>query len=260
MVDEPDAVHATRLPLAVWNAACRAVGGDAPGLNDDDWQHLAQAGIASAPGTLDERWRGLIASYLDTDVSFRVVATYNGLLYRSSLALGAGNVCVLQRYKTETQPDGSRLAVAHDDLVEVAATTGHPWLLLSRVIPPLGTLTAPAHQTSAASATPVRLDDATRERVKTQLAATPDADVAEVLAAASDTVADVLSADAMVTYVMTAGSGENPVIGAAWYLASAERVYRATFGGDPAWEEVRPGDLAFTFEWHLLGAQTAVGA
>ena len=177
MVDSPE-VRARRIARPLWNLACRAVGGDADSLTADDWGALIAGGLATGPDQIAEGWQGLIESYLNTPVAFRVVSTYQGLLYEASLAIGPASVCVLERFKTRPGPDGGERPVAHDEQLEVAATTGHPLLLLQRVLPPAAELRAPALQTSAINAVPVTLDPATGERLAAVLAANPDADAA----------------------------------------------------------------------------------
>ena len=179
MVDSPE-VRARRIARPLWNLACRAVGGDADSLTADDWGALIAGGLATGPDQIAEGWQGLIESYLNTPVAFRVVSTYQGLLYEASLAIGPASVCVLERFKTRPGPDGGERPVAHDEQLEVAATTGHPLLLLQRVLPPAAELRAPALQTSAINAVPVTLDPATGERLAAVLAANPDADAAEL--------------------------------------------------------------------------------
>jgi hypothetical protein len=261
MTEAPAPVQAARVPLAAWNAACLAVGGDAGSVPDAAWQQLADAGLASEPGVLDERWADLIARYLATPISLSCVAQYNGLQYRSSIAIGTASVCVLERFKLEQGPDGSWSPTARDADLEVSATLGDPWLLLRRVIPPLAPLQAPAHQTASHNAVPVRVDEALGERIAGIVAERPDANVADVLRREGDAALQELFAadEAGVAYVLIAATPERPLVAQAWYAASQDALFRATFAADPPFEKVRPGDLAFTFLWHLLGAQDALG-
>ena len=258
---EDTEVRTRRVHLTAWNAACRAVGGDSEGLAEDDWALLIAEGLASTPSTLNTRWHGLIASYLNTRLSVRCAAAFSGQLHRATMAVGPASVCVLERRRIETQSDGSLLAVERDELLEVSVTLGQPWLLMQRFVPPLETLRAPARETSRRSAKPVALAEATRERLRRIIAENPDSDpIALLNQHGSDEIRDLLAVDdATVAYLMTAATGERAVLGAGWYNASPRQLFRATFRADPPWEEVRPGDLAFSFQWHLMGALDALG-
>ena len=260
MVDSPE-VRARRIARPLWNLACRAVGGDADSLTADGWGALIPGGLATGPDQIAEGWQGLIESYLNTPVAFRVVSTYQGLLYEASLAIGPASVCVLERFKTRPGPDGGERPVAHDEQLEVAATTGHPLLLLQRVLPPAAELRVPALQTSAINAVPVTLDPATGERLAAVLAANPDADAAELARQVTGSLAALLApGEAQVAFTLTAQVASGPMLAGAWYVASQGRLFRATFAEGPPFEEVRPGDLAFTFDWQLRGAMDALGA
>lgn len=251
-------IRTTRVLRPLWNAACAAVGGEPEAVTLADWAALTDAGIATGPDRIDEVWAELIGAYLDAPVVCNSAASYGGLLYEATLAIDAGPaaVCVLQRFETAAQPDGTSAPVARDELLEVAVGVGDPWELLRRVLPPVETLRAPARQTAAANAHPVTLPAGARDAVSAALAAQPTADpVRLVRDNAVGLVAELLAAQAQVGLRFAGSNGDRAVVGASWYLASAEHLFRATFAGDPAWEEVRPGDLAFSFAVQLAGAR-----
>lgn len=260
MSEESPEVRAVRIPLMVWNAACRHVGSTAE-LTGAEWAGLRAAGLAGPDDEIDARWRGLIHDYLVAPTSLQCVAGHNGLLYRSALAIGTTNICVLERFTTERAANGALVPVAHDELLEVAVTRAHPWLLLRRVLPPLDTLRAPSRQTGEPSAAPVSLDPATAEWLRSRAAEIQGPELIEELKQrASGPLRGLLeSEDASVAYVLVNRVGKAIQVAAAWYLASAHSLYRATFAPEPPFEQVRPGDLAFTFDWHLLGALDARG-
>lgn len=255
-------IHAMRVPLSAWNAACRIVGDPTATPDESDWAALVASGIATAPGALNERWVDLIRSYLTTPSSLAVSATYADMLYRSTLALGSLNVCVLERFTTRTTPEGEVETVARDDELEVSMTQGHPWTLLRRVLPPLPTVQAPPRQTAAANAEPVRVPAAVAEWAQEQCRTHSSHEVLRTLQQrSSGRLHDFLEADdASIAYAWTTESARGTSLAFAWYLASADHLFRATFRDDPAFEVVGPGDLAFTFEWHLLGVLDALTA
>lgn len=252
-------IHAVRLPLDTWNNACLLVAGEAT-LTAEDWSGLIDAGLAEGPGALDARWAGLIGSYLDTPSSLSISSTYGGLLYRATLALGPANVCVLERFITQTQPDGSVETMSRDDLLEVSVSQAHPWALLRRVLPPLTTVQADPRQTSSANAEPVVVPAAVLEWAQEQCRTHPADHVLETLKQrSSGALHDFFEADdASISYVWTTRSPRGTQLALAWYLASEHHLYRATFGDGAPFEQVAPGDLAFTFEWHLLGVLDAL--
>ena len=253
-------IHAKRVPLHAWNAACRLVGDATTSPSEDDWAALVAAGVATAPGALDDRWVDLITSYLNTPSSLAVTATYAGMMYRSTLALGSLNVCVLERFTTRATDDGGIETVNRDDALEVSVTQGHPWALLRRVLPPLPTVQAPPRQTAAANAEPVRVPAQIAEWALEQSKTHSSHEVLRTLQQrSSGRLHDFFEADdASIAYAWTTESARGTSLAFAWYLASKDHLFRATFRDDPAFEEVRPGDLAFTFEWHLLGVLDAL--
>ena len=259
---ETPSIHATRLPLRAWNSACRLVGGDPIPLDEDDRAALTASPLVAEGTTLDDRWSGLIASYLGSPSSVRISASHGGLLYRTSLALGVANVCVLERFTTRPTSAGGLATVNRDDHLEVSVTTGHPWTLLRRVLPPLANLRADSRQTSSRTATPVQIPDAVLAWAQEQCLTHPSEQVLATLRErSSGRLHDFLSADgASVSYAWTTQTPRGPSLALAWYVASPEHLFRATFAEDHPFEEVHAGDLAFTFDWHLLGALDALGA
>lgn len=256
------AIHAVRLPLAAWNAACRRVGGDEAPLTDANVTALVASGLAGEDGVVKERWAGLIASYLDAPSSVRASATYGNLLYRASVALGQASICVLERFTTRADDQGGVETIQRDDDLEISVTTGHPWTLLRRVLPPLDNLRASSRQTAPGNAAPVSVPEPILAWAQEQCRTHPADQVLEALQRrSSGRLHDLLQADdASVSYVWTTQTSRGPHLGLAWYLASPDHLFRATFSDDHPFEEVNPGDLAFTFDWHLLGALDALAA
>ncbi len=255
-----------RLPLATWNDACRAAARpDAPqGLllapppaDDLDWDALAAHGLATSRGALDPRWRSLLAAYLDSRVAFRLSSSYGDMRFEAVLAVGSPHVCVTERFKTRPGSDGTVSTVAHDPAVEVAISGDHPWTLVRRVLPPLEVLRAEAKQTPRSAEVPLVVQPELQAKVRAAKAAEPQLTTSDALRRASgvpDAVAAALDTTALTTWLVTAATPGGTAVGVGAYAGSPERLYRASFAGGPAWEQVEPGDLAYGFDWHLLGA------
>lgn len=254
MTDSPE-VLARHISKAVWNAACHAANGAPEQVTDEGWQALIDAGLAVAPGVLEEHWAGLIEGYLNSPITVRATATYDQTAADISMSVGRASVCVIERSQLGLDADGAAGIVATDPLLDVAMTTGHPWLLLRRGVPPLATLQAAPQQTTAATAKPVSLDPATRASLAAYLAEHPDGDlVAAVRASGDERVRELLAADGAMFTFFFAMATDPVATGRALYIGTPEHLYRATSDDDAPWEEVAAGDLAFSFQWFLMGA------
>ncbi len=250
-----------RITIDTWNALCLATNPDGPDLSLPlDWNELIEAGIATEPETLEPLWERLLEVWATSPVVFRLTSTYRDLAYEAVLAVGALNVCVLKRSRTEAAADATLRKVAHDPHLEVAATAGHPWRLVRRVLPPLETLRAAPKQSPASATLPLTLSDQARADVIAAFTADPELSTAEALRSADipPHINAALDAEASTSWLLTVATGETMGVGLGSYTASEEHLYRATFGPQITWDEVRPGDLGYCFEFHLLGAMDAV--
>lgn len=255
-----DELVAHRITIDAWNALCFATGPGGPEPGPPlDWNELTEAGIATEPGTLEPLWERLLDAWANSPVVFRITSTYRDLAYEAVLAVGALNVCVLKRSRIEAA--GATLRkVAHDPYLEVAVTAGHPWRLVRRVLPPLETLRATPKQSPASQTFPLTLSDQTRADVIAACTAGTELSTAEALRSAGipPHINAALDAEASTSWLLTVAAGETVGVGLGSYMASGEHLYRATFGTQVAWDEVRPGDLGYCFEFHLLGAMDAL--
>lgn len=256
-------LRVVRLPLTAWNAACEAVRNDASAsYSSAVLAELIQYGLVSADGVLADDWRQIIQAYQKAPIDFLFVSSYRDMVFEARVALAGVNICVAERYRTEPAADGTLVKVAHDRLVEVSMTYADPWNLVVRVLPPLPSLRAPARQTSEANARPIVVPDSVKERARALIDAQPTMTAAAALeeaAGASDEVRALLDeVEASVTFLGTYGTETAAGAAMGSYLASADGLYRAQFTVDAGWYEVAPGDLAYAFMWHRLGALDAL--
>lgn len=254
----PPDLQIRRLSTRAWDALC--VAAEATQRPDPDViATLTEAGLTTVDGRLDTRWLSLAADYVSTLLAVEVTSHFAGQIFRTQLALGPANTTVTRRCITE-MVDGVEREAGYDDQLEIAVSSGHPWLLVERLLPPLAPLHAPWRDTPPSRVTPLNVDADTSSRVASWLAQHPGEDAAAALAAVgTPAVRDLVEAEAHTVYQFNWG-GPRPGSAAAWYAASEAHLYRATFRADAPFAEVNPGDLGVSFHRHLMMALTELEA
>lgn len=254
----PPDLQIRRLSTRAWDALCvaaEATQRPAPEVIAT----VTEAGLTTPDGRLDTRWLSLTADYLSALLAVEVTSHFDGQIFRTHLALGPTNTAVTRRCVTDVV-DGVERETGYDDQLEIAVSSGHPWPLVERLLPPLPPLHAPLRDTPPSRVRPIAVTADTPSRVQAWLAEHPQADAAAALAAVgTPAVRDLVDARAHTVYQFNWG-GPRPGSTAAWYAASETHLYRATFRADAPFAEVNPGDLGVSFHRHLTIALTELDA
>ena len=157
--DRPVILRRTQMSTAAWQLLCESTSAtlglpagavaDAEPLSAEaaaaGWAELHELKMSPLPGEVTRQWTGAVALLLTAPITITARATYNGVSTTSALGLRAGRgLAVHQRHLSEQGADGTTITGSEDSMEVTLFTEENVWGAVSRLLPPLDVVRAPA--------------------------------------------------------------------------------------------------------------------
>ncbi|NLH69353.1 MAG: hypothetical protein GX454_04110 [Brooklawnia sp.] len=242
-------IRNVELSLAAWQLAVKAVADDIDAGEEESaastWEELIGCGVANEVDELDPMWRHALTSHVRGPAGFRVRSVYDGIQVQTDITISAdGTLTSLRRRNLE--PSAQAQVVEVDPVVEFVVTSGHPWPLVQRGLPPLPDLRADPRQTPLTN------------QVEFDLRLQPGSSVETPGTALIETAAmlDKQVQGRVSIIVFNEISGQMQLASQLWYqlpdglvrVGETSRILR-----------VEPGDLGYHVLYQTLGIQDSFG-
>lgn len=109
------------------------------------WAELNELQMSPLPGEVTRQWTGAVALLLTAPITVTARGTFNGVSTTSAVGLRAGRgLAVHQRHVSEQGPAGTTITGSEDSMEITLFNEENVWGAVSRLLPPLDVVRAPA--------------------------------------------------------------------------------------------------------------------